>query len=336
MIAHERAVGRGPRPAISAILTNHNYADHLGAALDSVLAQDYDGPVEIIVVDDGSTDGSLEVLRSYGKQFAVIRQENRGQLLALREGMARAEGDILCFLDADDAWTPDRISRTVAAFATPGVRWVAHGLTITDATLRPTGPEIPPAGSTGRVPGDPLLFLERRAGTATSGLAVTADLARSLVEAVDGMGEEFVRALRYDADRILLALVGLARAPGWQLSRPLALYRRHAGQQFAGGESRVALLKRQVEVDRLVSELMSQGLGRRVVPTTLYRHQLVLAALTSEGGRPRLLAGGVAAVLRLVPRHPLLASRQLLSVMAAALAPGRWYRRMAARQGLEP
>ncbi|HUG40853.1 MAG TPA: glycosyltransferase family A protein [Longimicrobiales bacterium] len=329
------AAGGGPRPAVSAILTNHNYGHFVATALDSVLAQDYDGPVEIIVVDDGSTDGSMDALLSYGDRVAIIGQDNRGQLLALREGMARARGEILCFLDADDAWTPDRVARTVAAFATPGVRWVAHGLRIADANLEPNGPAVPPAGRMGRLPGDPLLFLERRAGTATSALAVRADLARELVAAVDHAGREYAGMLRHDADRILLALVGVARSPGWQLADPLALYRRHAGQQFAGTERRIAMLERQVEVDGVVAELMSRSLGRRLVPTALYRHRLVIAGLTGAAGRPRLLLAGLAAALRLLPRHPLLAGRQALSLLAAAVAPRAWYRRMAAGQGLE-
>ncbi len=91
---------------ISIVISNRNYADYVGAAVDSALSQ-RDVRVEVIVVDDGSTDGSREVLERFTDRTRVIFQAGRGQTGALNEGFAAATGDVIMFLDADDVLRPD-------------------------------------------------------------------------------------------------------------------------------------------------------------------------------------------------------------------------------------
>ena len=89
---------------ISACINNYNYGRYLGEAIDSVFAQTYP-PLEVIVVDDGSTDGSADfVAETYGDRVRLIRSENLGQLSAVRLGVRAATGDFIAFLDADDRW----------------------------------------------------------------------------------------------------------------------------------------------------------------------------------------------------------------------------------------
>ena len=86
-----------------------NGAAFLRRALDSVLAQTY--PLqEIIVIDDGSTDSSPEILMSYGDCLTVVRQENSGVAVARNVGLQKASGDLIAFLDQDDLWPHDRAS----------------------------------------------------------------------------------------------------------------------------------------------------------------------------------------------------------------------------------
>lgn len=108
----------GPSPAItlSVVINNYNYARHLRACLDSVLAQSATD-TEIIVVDDGSTDDSLDLLRSFGPRIRLIAQKNAGQAAAINAGIAAARGELMLLLDADDVFHPSKLAAIRAAFA---------------------------------------------------------------------------------------------------------------------------------------------------------------------------------------------------------------------------
>ncbi len=100
-------------PAVSVIVPVFNGERFLAAALDSILRQPH-RPLEIIVVDDGSTDGTAAVARRYSAALRYVHQENRGCAGALNRGLALAGGDLLAFLDADDLWTDDKLSIQLA------------------------------------------------------------------------------------------------------------------------------------------------------------------------------------------------------------------------------
>jgi glycosyltransferase involved in cell wall biosynthesis len=100
-------------PMVSVILTSYNYARFVGQAIDSVFAQTYLN-CELIVVDDGSTDGSPEVIREKPADapfpVTVLCQENRGQAAALNAAFAQAKGELVAFLDSDDHWMPTKLA----------------------------------------------------------------------------------------------------------------------------------------------------------------------------------------------------------------------------------
>jgi glycosyltransferase involved in cell wall biosynthesis len=100
---------------ISVIIPTYNRAALVREALDSLLAQTR-VPDEIIVIDDGSTDDTPDVLARYGDPVRVIRQNNRGRSAARNRGLDAAQGDLIAFLDSDDRLPPDSIARRVAAF----------------------------------------------------------------------------------------------------------------------------------------------------------------------------------------------------------------------------
>ena len=104
-------------PLISCIVPVYNGERYLGEAIDSILAQTY-GPLEIIVVDDGSTDGTAEVVATYGDQVRYLWQPNAGQAAARNHGLSVTQGEFISFLDADDLWHPEKLDRQIARFRT--------------------------------------------------------------------------------------------------------------------------------------------------------------------------------------------------------------------------
>lgn len=102
-------------PLISVIITNYNYGRFLAQAIESVLNQTYQN-FELIVVDDGSTDDSPEIIKRYENQLIAVFQKNAGQGAAFNTGIAEAKGEIVCFLDADDYFREDKLEKVVIAF----------------------------------------------------------------------------------------------------------------------------------------------------------------------------------------------------------------------------
>jgi glycosyltransferase involved in cell wall biosynthesis len=139
-------------PLISVMIGAYNAAPYLGEAIESVFAQDYE-PIELIVVDDGSTDGTADVARSFAR-VQVIQQENGGNGAARNRAVENASGELYAFLDADDRFTPGKLTLQKAALdADPGLDIVfGHVREFlspeldeeTRASLRPPAPDPMP------------------------------------------------------------------------------------------------------------------------------------------------------------------------------------------------
>ena len=99
-------------PLVSIIIPAYNREGTVARSIDSVLDQTY-SPMEIIVVDDGSTDQTVDVVRSYGDRVILICQPNGGPSSARNTGVAHANGEIISFLDSDDTWRPEKLERQV-------------------------------------------------------------------------------------------------------------------------------------------------------------------------------------------------------------------------------
>jgi glycosyltransferase involved in cell wall biosynthesis len=102
-------------PLISCIIPVYNGEQFLREAIDSIMAQSYRS-VEVIVVDDGSTDGTATVVRSYGDKINYLWQTNSGPAAARNLGMSFAKGEYIAFLDADDLWYPEKLATQMARF----------------------------------------------------------------------------------------------------------------------------------------------------------------------------------------------------------------------------
>jgi glycosyltransferase involved in cell wall biosynthesis len=99
-------------PLVSVVMPAYNVAWCITKAIDSVLAQHH-SQIELIIVDDGSTDNTAEVLKSYGDRIRVLHQPNSGQSSARNTGIRAARGKYIAFLDADDWWLPEKLQQQV-------------------------------------------------------------------------------------------------------------------------------------------------------------------------------------------------------------------------------
>lgn len=205
------------RPLVTVVIPNYNYARYLGQAVDSALAQTYDNR-EVVVVDNSSTDGSLDVLRGYGDRVRWFQQENLGQSGSRNRGIQESRGELVAFLDADDVWLPDKLVRQVALFSDPDTGLVYSGYTITDGALNPV--EEVAASKRGR--------LLRAMALSAGGATVIA-------------GESTAVVRREVFDRVGLFDLDLSFSSGWDMWRriachfaievvedPLTLYRQHS------------------------------------------------------------------------------------------------------------
>ncbi len=122
-------------PLASIVVNNYNYGRYLREAIDSALAQTYPH-IEVIVVDDGSTDDSSEIIAGYGERIVAVLKENGGQASAFNAGFARCRGDVICFLDSDDLFYEDKVAETVRFLRSYGAEGkdvlVYHDLEVVD------------------------------------------------------------------------------------------------------------------------------------------------------------------------------------------------------------
>ena len=100
---------------LTILINNHNYATYLRESTDSALEQTYPR-IEVVVVDDGSTDESAEIIRSYGDRIVPVFKSNGGQASAFNAGFAHSTGDIICLLDSDDVFEPQKAAEIVNAY----------------------------------------------------------------------------------------------------------------------------------------------------------------------------------------------------------------------------
>lgn len=211
-------------PLVSILINNYNYAPFLGEAIESALAQTYDN-VEVIVVDDGSTDSSRALIAQYGNRIVAVMKQNGGQASAFNAGFAASKGDIICFLDSDDLFLPDKVSTIEQIFHdSPQSGWCFDRVYEFDNQTGKRYTPIPECrfGSwdarattaTGMAPYLP---------TATSGLSFR----RSTLALMLPMPE----IIRITSDGYL-KLVALGLTAGWMASQELSLQRIHGENAY--------------------------------------------------------------------------------------------------------
>ncbi len=139
------------QPLLSVIVPCYNMAGHTRLTVESLLRQSYPR-LEVLCVDDGSKDGTLEMLAGFGSRIQVIAQKNQGACRARNAGLFRSRGELVAFLDCDDLWEPRKAQRAVEAFeANPRAGLVYHHALWIDAGGRVVGPPALPSLPSGRI-----------------------------------------------------------------------------------------------------------------------------------------------------------------------------------------
>ncbi|ESA37701.1 glycosyl transferase [Leptolyngbya sp. Heron Island J] len=208
---------------ISIIINNYNYERFLSKAIDSALAQTYPH-VEVIVVDDGSTDSSRDIIASYGEQILPLLQPNGKQGAAFNNGFAHSKGDVIIFLDADDYLHPQATQRIAEAWR-PGIAKIHYQLSVVDSDDHPQGFSFPQGGvlEQGHLQ-EKILQTSAYCGVPTSGNA----LSRQAMEQVFPIPAEFTTTSD-DYLSVLIPLYGEVVA----IDEDLGAYRIHGNNQWA-------------------------------------------------------------------------------------------------------
>jgi glycosyltransferase involved in cell wall biosynthesis len=218
------------RPLVSILMSNYNYGAFLGDGIESCLCQTHD-KLEVIICDDGSIDCSpriLERYRSLDRRIKVVYQAHGGQSLALNAAFRQSTGDIICLLDADDVFMPDKVQRVIGGFAAaPDAGFVVNRMSRVDRTRKYLGdvPLISPLASGWMRP-----FLSLSAPHMPSGLPPCSGLSlrRSVAEAIFPLPG---RLTAY-ADTLIQVLAPLI-TPIVAIETPLSEYRVHGANLAA-------------------------------------------------------------------------------------------------------
>jgi len=215
------------QPLITALIDTCNHERFITEAIESVLAQGLSAQeLEIVVVDDGSTDGTAACVHKFTSQVRYIHKPNGGQASAFNAGFREARGEIVALLDGDDVWLPGKLRRVIAEFARhPEAGMVYHPNQNWDAEKGTSYEEAGFFPISGDVPADPNLLM-RYGNFSTSGMA----LRRSVVERLLPVPEELV----IYADTYLIYLI-IFIAPVVAINEHLTRYRHYDGNLAAYG-----------------------------------------------------------------------------------------------------
>lgn len=313
---------------LSILIDTYNHERFIEHAIASVLEQDF--PVsdyELIVVDDGSTDRTPEILRRFSSRIRVLQKPNGGQASAFNFGIPACRGEVIAFLDGDDWWAQGKLRRLAALFsADPSLGFVGHSIV---ESYEGGNERIVAVEELHRFRLDSVssaeFFRLHRCFMGTSRMAIRSSVARKLLPVPE--------SLVFEADEFLFTLAP-ALADAIILPEPLTYYRLHGANLFmAPGATADGERRKQQVLASLASELRRALPRCGVAPEAA---EVILEMVDAEAAQLRLkLDGGLSwetfqteSLLYRI-QHPAASARSKvfrgLSMIPALLLPPRWF-----------
>lgn len=269
---------------VSVLIDTYNHERFIEKAIRSVLEQDFpSSDREIIVIDDGSTDSTPEIVRKFEHQVRHLRKSNGGQASAFNAGIPECAGETIAFLDGDDYWMPGKLSRVVDVLAkNPAVGIVGHGIKecFADGSAQVTAPA---KNETFRVNSlsTAKLFRLRKSFLGTSRMTIRADLARRILPVPE--------ALVIEADEYLFTLAAVM-SDAVILQEPLTCYVIHGGNLYAAAGSGAPGLRRKQKVMAALAAALKNTLSARgLAPDAV---NCIVEIVQAENDQMRLFLDG--------------------------------------------
>ncbi|MGA9883792.1 MAG: glycosyltransferase family A protein [Candidatus Acidiferrales bacterium] len=214
-------------PACTVLIDTYNHERFIEQAIISVLEQDFPrSSMEILVVDDGSSDRTPEMVRKFEPQVRLLRKANGGQASAFNAGIPEAKGGIVAFLDGDDWWARDKVKTITDYFAVkPHVGIVGHGIYEFDSTTNKAVSTVPKLYREFRLESVPeaTFFRQMMCFFGTSRVAVRREVLTRVLP--------IPLSLEVEADEFL-SIMSVAHSTGGLIEQPLTFYRLHEDNLF--------------------------------------------------------------------------------------------------------
>jgi glycosyltransferase involved in cell wall biosynthesis len=270
-------------PLASVLIDTYNHERFIEEAIVSVLEQDFPrSEMEILVVDDGSTDRTPEILHKFASGVRLLRKENGGQASAFNAAIPEARGEIVAFLDGDDWWAKNKLRRVAETMAgDPSLGIVGHGIVVVQQdgreqteTLRDGFRFRANAIAGAR------LFRVRRSFLGTSRMSIRAGLLRTI--------GRIPESIAIEADEYLFTLAAVL-APAQILPEALTYYRLHDANLYQMSTTDPERIRRKQKVIEILFQSLSDELERYGVPEEVRR--ILVGIVRAEADQLRLSLG---------------------------------------------
>jgi glycosyltransferase involved in cell wall biosynthesis len=242
------------KPFVTALVDTYNHESFIEEAISSVLQQDFPASeMEILVVDDGSTDHTPELVRKFGPRVRLLCKVNGGQASAFNMGIIEARGEIVAFLDGDDWWALNKVKRVAEVFAShPEVGITGHSITEIMLDGRQRVERLrEDTRFQANSPEGARIFRTRKNFLGTSRMAIRTELLRNILPVP-------VR-LVIQADEYLFTMAAVL-SEAVVLAEPLTFYRHHSSNLFQISAHDPVKLRRKLEVFQALSKALSEQL----------------------------------------------------------------------------